>query len=355
VTASNRLKAWKDSDAGAPEGEIGNSNVVAYFKVNSSTATNIDDYTILATVSDSDVGNFYIVYIVEIPVNSTSTSFDITINDDGDIESVESLNLELVMGKDTAYVNESTNTFTLAINDNDSSETPITPPTTNSGGGSTLLPNTAPQAAVTNGQEVTVEVNKEITFDASGSSDAENNIRFYFWNFGDSSDEVYFTVPTTTHTYTKVGNYTLTIKVKDSYGAESSAEIKVKVVEGKKVVTETIKEPAKTPEKTTTTTSTTPTPIENTSNTNTNTTPVNNNTVPKNTETTEEETTTEEPINTEENTTSENNSATDENVEEPTNEENQELPTWIKIIFGSGALAAIAGAGLAINRVRKNV
>ncbi|MFA7245127.1 MAG: PKD domain-containing protein [Candidatus Magasanikbacteria bacterium] len=231
--------------------------------------------------------------------------------------------------------------------------------TGSSNGGGSLLPNTAPQASMVVGQEVTIEVNKEITFDASSSVDKEGNIRFYFWNFGDGSDEVYYTVPTVKYTYTKIGNYTLNIKVKDAYGAESSAQVKVKVVAGK-ASTNTgtpntnTESGTKTETETTTSTSTTdtPTPVEETGSTGSTNNNTNNNTSANNTE--------EEAITTEEENTSIEEETTSENTEEEITEEvpaetTEELPTWIKIIFGSGALAAIAGAGLAINRVRKNV
>ena len=237
-----------------------------------------------------------------------------------------------------------------------------------SGGGSALLPNTAPKAEVGNGQEVTIAVNTEITFDASGSSDKENNIRFYFWNFGDGTPEVYYTTPTTTHTYTEVGTYTLTTKVKDSYGAESSAEITVHVVNqnGSNTGTETNSdtnnntETGNTSEENNTTSTT---PVEETGSTTETNTGSNTN---SSNATNSNSTTGETNNNTEENTTPEQNTTENnpENNSENNNGEtvtttpedaNQNLPTWIKIIFGSGALAAVAGAGIAINRVRKNV
>jgi len=231
-----------------------------------------------------------------------------------------------------------------------------------SGGGSSLLPNTAPQAALTTGQEVTVEVNKEITFDASGSIDKEGNIRFYFWNFGDGTPEVYYTVPTTTHTYSKVGTYTLTTKVKDAYGAESSAEVTVHVVKGNSTPS-TTDNTGNTTKNTNTETGTTPenttstTPVEETGSTGTINTNINNGSTNTENNTTEpnsgeEQNTTEE--NTGNNNTPENNTP-EETVSSTPESGDQNLPTWIKILFGSGALAAVAGAGIAINRVRKNV
>jgi len=242
------------------------------------------------------------------------------------------------------------------------------------GGGSALLSNTAPQAAVINGQEVTVEVNKEITFDASQSTDKENNIRFYFWNFGDGSEEVYYTLPTVKHTYTKISNYTLTSKVRDAYGAESSAEVKVRVVAAKASTnTETSNNTSNTnTESETTIETTTPTTDTITSvdetvstgttntNSNTNTNTNNNNSANNIEEEIDiEEEIIEESIIEEEDTPFEEESVFENIVEESIKEtpvgEVEEMPTWIKIIFGSGALAAVAGAGIAVNRVRKGI
>ncbi|MFA7245128.1 MAG: PKD domain-containing protein [Candidatus Magasanikbacteria bacterium] len=235
------------------------------------------------------------------------------------------------------------------------------------GGGSALLSNTAPQAAITNGQEVTVEVNKEITFDASQSTDKENNIRFYFWNFGDDSDEVYYTVPTVKHTYTKISNYTLISKVRDAYGAESIAEVKVKVVAAKGSTntgttnnTSNTNTESETKNETTIPKTDTTTSVKETGSTGT-TTNTNNNNSSNNTE---EETVIEEEIIEESTIEEEDTSSEEEFIFENIKEESiketpvgevEELPTWIKIIFGSGALAAVAGAGLAINKVRKNI
>ncbi|OIO19140.1 MAG: hypothetical protein AUJ37_03680 [Candidatus Magasanikbacteria bacterium CG1_02_41_34] len=247
---------------------------------------------------------------------------------------------------DDQYNGIVTTTFDVVVTDS-------TP--TNNGGG-TFLPNTPPTAAFTTGQEVTIAVNTEVTFDASDSTDKEGNIQFYFWNFGDESAEEYYTAPTVTHTYTTIGTYTLAVRVRDSHGAESTATVAVHVV----------KENGSTP---TTETGNSGTPSTSTPSTD-NGTPTDNGNTPEETRETTvpptRETTTpgtpteatpsgeevtEEPTtdNTEQKTTNDNG----EEVETPTTEEKQGLPTWIRIFFGSGAVAAIAGAGIAINRARK--
>jgi N-acetylmuramoyl-L-alanine amidase/PKD repeat protein len=61
-------------------------------------------------------------------------------------------------------------------------------------------------------------VDEEITFDGSGSTDSDGEIVEYTWNFGDEStgSEV-----SPVHTYTEVGEYTVTLTVKDDGDALS--------------------------------------------------------------------------------------------------------------------------------------
>jgi uncharacterized repeat protein (TIGR02543 family) len=58
------------------------------------------------------------------------------------------------------------------------------------------------------------------TFDGGGSSDPDDGIASYAWNFGDgSSPQSGSTVSTVSHTYPKAGSYTVTLKVTDHAGA----------------------------------------------------------------------------------------------------------------------------------------
>lgn len=59
------------------------------------------------------------------------------------------------------------------------------------------------------------EVNEEITFDASGSKSASNNITSYLWNFGDETTGSSISLK---HSYVQNGNYTIILKVIDSEG-----------------------------------------------------------------------------------------------------------------------------------------
>lgn len=227
------------------------------------------------------------------------------------------------------------------------------------GGGGVYLPNTAPSAAFAS-QSVTVAVDTEITFDASDSQDAEDNIQLYFWNFGDGTEDVYGQSPYITHTYTQIGTYTLTVRVRDERGEQDTATLEVTVVNkatGNNGGTNNngsgnnnggTTNPGTGSGNGGTTTPTTPTtPSTGSGSTGSGTTPI----VPP-TSGSDEEVDDGNP-----NTPSSGNvNSDDEEGDETVDEQDQEeLPTWIRILFGSGAIAAIAGAGVAVNRIRKNV
>ncbi len=59
-----------------------------------------------------------------------------------------------------------------------------------------------------------------LTFDATTSSDPDNNIQVYRWSFGDGGSA---TGSVVTHTYSKPGTFTVSLAVEDSEGASSSA------------------------------------------------------------------------------------------------------------------------------------
>lgn len=59
-------------------------------------------------------------------------------------------------------------------------------------------------------------INQTVFFDASSSYDPSGTILIYQWNFGDGSNVTALPVPTTTHTYVAVGNYTVTLTVTDN-------------------------------------------------------------------------------------------------------------------------------------------
>ena len=285
---------------------------------------------------------------------------------------------------------EGTTTVTLTVDDGeegiveDTFNIVVTTPTetaapTSSGGGSGVQHNTPPSADILSGGEVTVLVNTELTFDASDSQDAEGNIQFYFWNFGDGTEEVYAQVPTITHTYTATGTFALAIRVRDSFGAEDTATISVIVVDSAEDVPDTTPDGSTTePTVPDTEEDTAPSddttepgdadttvpaeddttaPAEDTTDTPADTTEPGTDTPPSTDDTTDTtDTTTDTDESEDADTTTEDDTTTPETEEEVSEEgEDEGLPTWIRIIFGSGAVAALAGAGIAVNRVRKTL
>lgn len=72
----------------------------------------------------------------------------------------------------------------------------------------------------------TIILGEAITFDGSGSSDADGTIAGYQWNFGDGMTG---TGSSTTHTYTAAGTYPVTLTVTDNDGATGTATTTVTV------------------------------------------------------------------------------------------------------------------------------
>jgi hypothetical protein len=69
-----------------------------------------------------------------------------------------------------------------------------------------------------------------ITFDASGSSDPNNNIATYVWNFGDGT--VYEGGPVESHGFPAAGTYTVRLTVRDAHGAVDKTSATVQVSGG---------------------------------------------------------------------------------------------------------------------------
>jgi uncharacterized repeat protein (TIGR01451 family) len=65
------------------------------------------------------------------------------------------------------------------------------------------------------GPDLTVQINQEVIFDASGSYDPEGNILTYKWNFGDDITTEWLNSAETTHSYTEPGEFTVTLSVSD--------------------------------------------------------------------------------------------------------------------------------------------
>jgi N-acetylmuramoyl-L-alanine amidase/PKD repeat protein len=114
--------------------------------------------------------------------------------------------------KVTAFENVSA-TDTLTVTINDINEDPIANP----------------------GGPYTAAVGEEITFDGSGSSDSDGEIIEYMWDFGDESigSEV-----SPVHSYAEVGEYVVTLAVKDDSDALSAAVSTTVTVDEEAVVEE---------------------------------------------------------------------------------------------------------------------
>jgi PKD repeat protein len=106
-----------------------------------------------------------------------------------------------------SYTSEGSYNVTLTVTDNDqltnttAKSITVSPP-----------PKEAPEASFSH-SPLNPEVNETVTFDASGSSDADGTIVNYFWIFGDGTTGVGITA---THSYTLNGTYTVALTVTDN-------------------------------------------------------------------------------------------------------------------------------------------
>ncbi len=77
------------------------------------------------------------------------------------------------------------------------------------------------------GGPYTVVEGSALTFDGTGSTDADNDIVSYAWTFGDGATG---TGPTPAHTYEVMGSYPVTLVVTDAQGATANAATSVTVL-----------------------------------------------------------------------------------------------------------------------------
>ena len=89
----------------------------------------------------------------------------------------------------------------------------------------------APPVASLSTNPSAIKPGQSLTANASGSSDTDGTpIASYTFNFGNGSAAVGpQTSPTATHVYTKTGDFTVTVTVKDTAGNASTATKKIKV------------------------------------------------------------------------------------------------------------------------------
>jgi len=119
-----------------------------------------------------------------------------------------------------AYTAGGTYTITLVVNDGEVDSEPNTtiaditevndPPVADAGSDQTAL------------------VNKNVTFNGSGSYDIDGSITTYDWNFGDGNNG---TGMTTTHAYEAAGTYTANLTVTDDEGLNDTDTVMVTVTE----------------------------------------------------------------------------------------------------------------------------
>ncbi len=76
--------------------------------------------------------------------------------------------------------------------------------------------------AQTSSNPITSPRCNQFTFDASGSSDPDNESISYFWDFGDGNSSTQTIAP---HTYAESGDYTVTLSITDNSGLECGTAI----------------------------------------------------------------------------------------------------------------------------------
>lgn len=91
--------------------------------------------------------------------------------------------------------------------------------------GGTVTPNTPPVAALS-ANPISGDAPLEVTFDASGSTDADGDTLTYSIDYGDNTSG---TAAISTHTYTNTGTYTATVTVSDGNGGTDAASIDITV------------------------------------------------------------------------------------------------------------------------------
>jgi len=100
---------------------------------------------------------------------------------------------------------------------------------TNNNGGNPppVTPVNQPPIASMYASDTTVYLGEGVRFDASASADPDGNITAYYFDFGDGTTAGWQSEPTAEHTYSALGDYTASLKVKDDNGTESTNEMKI--------------------------------------------------------------------------------------------------------------------------------
>lgn len=90
----------------------------------------------------------------------------------------------------------------------------------------------SPTAALSVAGGGNVDVGEEVSFDASVSGDSDGVLVEYRWDFGDGSEPVVTTAPSTAHTYDEAGAYTATVTVVDDDGLSDTTQVTVQAAPG---------------------------------------------------------------------------------------------------------------------------
>ncbi|MBT8400970.1 MAG: PKD domain-containing protein, partial [Rhodothermia bacterium] len=119
-----------------------------------------------------------------------------------------------------AYAQPGTYTVTLTVTDNEGA-------TGQASASITVTSNNQLPVAVIQASKNQAEVNEDITFDGSGSSDSDGSITQYAWSFGDGGTSNQQTVD---HAYASAGAYTVTLTVTDNEGGTGSASTQINIL-----------------------------------------------------------------------------------------------------------------------------
>ena len=119
-----------------------------------------------------------------------------------------------------AYSSPGTYTVGLTVTDNEGATGSATVQVT------AVSDNQLPIARI-QASKIQAEVNEQINFDGSGSSDGDGSVQSYAWSFGDGATS---TQQTAGHSYAQAGAYTVSLTVTDNEGGTGQATTQVTVL-----------------------------------------------------------------------------------------------------------------------------